>query len=90
MEYNQRTGFARKVLKMKHAYVTRFLVAVFLILVWSVVANVLNNSLEAKQPRDLERIADALERLANCSCMQVCDRWHCDASSSSSNGGELP
>lgn len=46
---------------------------------------------QAKQPRELERIADAVERLANCSCMQVCDRWHCEpASSSSSNGGELP
>ncbi len=45
---------------------------------------------QAKPPRDVERIADALERLANCGCMQVCDRWHCDASSSSSNGGELP
>ncbi len=45
---------------------------------------------EAKPPRELERIADAVERLANCSCVQVCDRWHCDASSSSSDGGELP
>lgn len=48
-------------------------------------------SAEAKPPRELERIADAVERLANCSYMQVCDRWHCEpASSSSSNGGELP
>lgn len=68
---------------MKHAYVIIFLSVVFLALAWP--------DAQAKQPRDLERIADALERLANCSCMQVCDRWHCDASSgSSSDGGELP
>lgn len=72
-------------------WVTAYLFFIFLALALSVVSASLTNSLEAKQPRDLERIADALERLANCSCLQVCDRWHCEAaSSSSSNGGELP
>jgi hypothetical protein len=64
------------------AYLAALLTVVFFALAWP--------DAQAKQPRDSERIADALERLANCSCMQVCDRWHCDASSSSSNGGELP
>lgn len=67
---------------MRIIYVIFFLTVVFLALAWP--------DAQAKQPRDLERIADALERLANCGCLQVCDRWHCDASSSSSNGGELP
>lgn len=45
---------------------------------------------EAKPPRELERIADALERIADCHCVSICDKRHCEASSSSSNGGELP
>jgi hypothetical protein len=41
-----------------------------------------------RHPQD--RIADALERLADCSCMQVCNQRRCLGSSSSDNGGPLP
>lgn len=38
----------------------------------------------------LERLAAAQERLADCSCMQVCNQRRCLGSSSSDNGGPLP
>lgn len=43
-----------------------------------------------RPPSELARIAIALERLADCSCMQVCNQRRCLGSSSSDNGGPLP
>lgn len=70
--------------------VQRFLFAVILFCIVLTLFLFVNRPVEAKPPRELERIADALERIADCHCVSICDKRHCEGSSSSSDGGELP